>query len=256
MANAAKAMKMPMLTNSTWVTAVAKLGELAVLAEPVLTHITPANVSMGVSGLLVFSGVAHAIPGPTLKMQAKVLGMPSWFIMCAGLLMIASGALYHLKYVEGIYAVSLCMGGAFMTAAKIPDPMHRPGGMMFSSLTLAATIWVHCRCAIIVKPLNVACKASALTNEFCGVVALTFVIGMLGRVFVPDNESLVALFGSEEPVKKEEKKGDSSAKVSDPVKKDALKIEKMPDKTKDAEKTGARKRVDSPANRAKATGIF
>jgi len=247
--------KMPMLTNTTWVTAVEKLGDFAVLAEPLLKHVTPANVSMGVSGMLVFSGVLHAIPGPTLKMQAKMLGMPAWFIMCAGLLMIASGALYHLKFVEGIYAVSLCMGGAFITAAKIPDPMHRPGGMMFSLLTLAATIWSHCQCAITVKPLNVDCDASVLTPQFSVICAVAFVAGVLGRIFVPTS-GLAKLFGSEVAVKKEEKKAVSSAKVSDPVKKDSLKIEKMPDKTKDAEKTGARRRMDSPANRAKATGLF
>lgn len=264
---ASKTLKMMLKTDDvTYLHAVEKLGELTVLAEQLLT---PANISMGVSALLVLSGVAHAIPGPTLKMQAKMLGMPAWFIMCAGFLMIFSGALYHAKYVEGIYAVSLCMGGALITAAKIPDPMHRPGGMIFSVLTLAATLWSHCQCAIsfhsmtpqglrVDTPFHVACKASELTPQVSGICAVAFVAGMLGRVFVPGNVRLAKLFGSEEAVKKE-KKDDSAAKVSDPLKKDPLKIPvatKVPDNTKDAGKTGARKRVDSPANRAKATGMF
>lgn len=259
-------MKMPMLTNSTWVAAAGKVAELAVLAEPVLKHVTAFNISMGVSLLLVVSGLAHAIPGPSLKVQAKMLGMPGWFIMCAGLLMIASGAAFGCAHYFGqlaylrltsVYAVSLCMGGAFITAAKIPAPMHRPGGMVFSLLTLAATIWSHSKCAIKVKPLNLVAKCVAHPRDFYIICAVAFVAGVLGRVFVP------TLFGSEAAVgpkcmrfPEKEKKADDSTKVSVPVKKDSLKGEKMPEKTKDAEKSGARKRVDSPANRAKATGLF
>lgn len=266
MAAVNKTFQMPMLSNSTWVAAAGKVGELAVLAEPLLKHVTAEHVSMGVSGMLVLSGVLHAIPGPTLKIQAKMLGMPAWFIMCAGLLMIASGAAYHCAHHfaqfyylrnNSVYAVSLCMGGAFITAAKIPVPMHRPGGMFFSLLTLAATLWSHSKCAIKVKPLNVVANCIAQPAEFSTICAVAFVAGVLGRVFVP------TMFGSEGTVgakcmrfPEKEKKADNSAKVSVPVKKDSLKIEKMPDKTKDAEKTGARKRVDSPANRAKATGLF
>merc|ERR1719436_1659344 len=107
----------------------------------VIPLLTPTNISTGVFGMLALAGAVHAMPGSLLHRQAKELGMPAWFIMCAGLLMLGSAMVWLFVPSLGLYAVALCMGGAVATAAKMPDPMHRPGGIVCSSATLLAAIW-------------------------------------------------------------------------------------------------------------------
>merc|ERR1712039_320338 len=63
----------------------------------VAEHMTPANISMGVSGTLAIAGCLHALLGPTLRLQAEQMSMPAWFILCAGLLMLCSAAAYLVK---------------------------------------------------------------------------------------------------------------------------------------------------------------
>lgn len=86
-------------------------------------YATPDNASMAVSGLLVLAGGIHAIPGPTLKMQAKQIGLPAWFILCAGLLMLGSGIGYHFLPAPGLFFVAACMGGSATTGLNMPPPM-------------------------------------------------------------------------------------------------------------------------------------
>mmetsp|Transcript_14115 Transcript_14115/g.40344 ORF Transcript_14115/g.40344 Transcript_14115/m.40344 type:complete len:234 (-) Transcript_14115:403-1104(-) len=225
----------------------ASVGEMiGKAAEPFLVYLTPANVSMGVAALLGFAGFVHALPGPLLKIQAKQMGMPGWFLMCAGLLMLGSSALYYLRPGEGLYAVSLCMGGAVATAAKMPDIMHRPGGMVFSNLTLAAALWASYK------------ESGKLSAQTCVICAKCYLAGIAGRVFVPGNATLAKLLDSK-------KKEEPAPKPSEPEKKDAPAAaaqtgstgsttasakpeegaEKMPQKP-DTSAGGARKRVASP----------
>merc|ERR1719401_907987 len=112
------------------------------------------------------------------------MGIPSWFIMCAGLLMFGSGALYFLRPAEGLYAVSLCMGGAVATAANMPDIMHRPGGMVFSSMTLAAALWASYT------------ENGQLSEQACLICFACYVAGIAGRVFVPGSATLAKVFAS------------------------------------------------------------
>jgi len=221
------------------------------LVETFKSYLTPANISMGVAALMGLAGFVHALPGPLLKMQAKLMGMPGWFIMCAGLLMLGTGALYYLRPGVGLYAVSLCMGGAVATAAKMPQVMHRPGGMVFSSLTLAAALWV-------------SHAGGELDAKTCIVCAVCYLGGIAGRVFVPNNAALAKLLakplgsGKEKegqrapktseqekenaPVEATQKAGTGSTNASAKLSEVA---EKMPEKT-NTSTGGARKRVASP----------
>jgi len=238
-----------------------KVQELVALGitqlEPYKHHLTPSNVSLGLTALLGFAGFSHALPGFPARMQSKQMGIPGWFIICAGLLMLASSVLYHFRPSEGLFAVSLCMGGAFATAAKMPSMMHRPGGMVFSSLTLAAALWVH------------FAKHGELTQQVCGICGLCFVAGIVGRIFAPTNSLLVKMLQSsaaatEEKAKgeKKEEKAKSDGKAAPKEEKAAsgaaktaavTEAEKMPSKS-ESNAGGARKRVESPGPRAQPAG--
>jgi len=218
--------------------------------------LTPDNVALGVVALLGFAGAMHALPGLPARMQAKQMGIPGWFIICAGLLMLGSSALYHLRPAEGLYAVSLCMGGAFATAAKMPSFMHRPGGMVFSCLTLAAALWVSFE------------KNGQLSTQVWATCAACFLAGIVGRIIAPTNPTLVKMLQREKAAEPEKKKAETAKPVEKgaPGKGDAAKVagdvataatparlegQKMPSKS-DANTGGARKRVESPAPRPQA----
>merc|ERR1740139_885621 len=96
----------------------------------VADYMTPANVSMGVCGTLAITGCLHALPGPTLRLQAKHMGMPSWFILCAGLLMLCTAAAYFVNPGLGLYAVALCMGGAAAIAISATAYMMGVAGRL------------------------------------------------------------------------------------------------------------------------------
>jgi len=157
------------------------------LAEPYLTlaepYLTAENAALGVRGMLLTAGLMHAIPGPLLKLQSRLMGLPGWFIICAGLLMIGSATLYAFRPTEGLYAVGVCMGGAFATAALMPNFMHRPGGMIFSSFTLFAAFW--------------AGRPGCLEDKEAGLCVAAWLLGALGRIVVPRVEALNRLLSSE-----------------------------------------------------------
>lgn len=198
-------------------------------------YMTPANVALGVAAILTFSGLLHALPGPPCRMQAKAMGMPGWFLLCAGLLMAGSGVLYYLEPRAGLFAVSLCMGGAFATAAKMPKVMTRPGGMTFSTTFLGMAIWAN----------N---KQEPLTRIAGAICAAAFIAGVAGRIYVPGNLRIAKL------LVKAEKKSDGEAKkvesASPPAKteKDGGNVEKTKESPTAAEekKGQLRKRADSP----------
>jgi len=180
-----------------------------------MDYLTDANIAMGVSGTLALAGIVHALPGPTLKMQSEQMGMPQWFIACAGLLMIGSGAFYHVRPQEGIFAVSLCMGGAFATAANMPIAAHRPGGMCFSSMFLLSTFWV---------------ARASISLTMIVVVSVAFGAGVAGRVYVPGHPQIAKLFGTTA----------ASQKSNGSSKKDAApEVKKMPEKAQEAKKKKA-----------------
>jgi hypothetical protein len=141
---------------------------------------TPGNVKMFIIGVLSFAGVFHVIPGPLLKMQSEMMGIPQWFIFCAGLLMIGTAAIYHfVNDYYGVIALSVCMGGAGATAALMPKLLDRPGGMIFSSLTLLGGFWSYH--ATHIEAADIPLWKLQVV-QFC---AAGYVFGVLGRLFVP-----------------------------------------------------------------------
>jgi hypothetical protein len=131
---------------------------------------TPECTSTAVAGLLVLSGAVHMLPGPSLAMQASTCGVPAWFVFCAGMLMLCSGLLFLAVQPWGLAAVGFCMGGAMATAAKIQAPLRRPGGCIFSSLTLAAAVWS---------------RWPAMEPVLALAVGAAYLAGVAGRIFVP-----------------------------------------------------------------------
>lgn len=203
-----------------------------------VTSLGHPNIARGVALLLVLAGIFHALPGPTLKLQAKEMGMPQWFIMCAGLLMLGSGTVYFFLPALGLYAVALCMGGAVATALKMPAVMHRPGGAVFSCLTLGAALWAA------------HAKAGSLSLTTYLICAVCYLAGILGRLFVPSSKQLAKLFAFlEGPPAKSSKKGNEGAAKAQP--KNPKEPETVVDAAKaDASKAGgARKRAASPGPR-------
>merc|ERR1711920_144058 len=81
----------------------------------------------------------------------------------------------------GLYAVALCMGGAVATAAKMPNPMHRPGGLVFSAATLLAAIWVA--------------HGRQMSMRSIVLVLMCAAAGIAGRLLVPTNPLAVRLLG-------------------------------------------------------------
>merc|ERR1712039_891820 len=107
--------------------------------------------------------------------------MGEWFIVCAGLLMMGSSLVYYLFPTMGLFAVSVCMGGAHATAWKMPVVLHRPGGIIFSSLTLLAAMWVE-KHSKTYTCLQIACLC-----------AVGFAMGIAGRVYGPTSSFFVKL---------------------------------------------------------------
>merc|ERR1719454_2693289 len=104
-----------------------------------MAYVTPANVQLGVSGLLVLAGIGHALPGSINTAQQNIFGFPGWFIICAGLLMLGTGIGNFFLPSLGLYFVSMCIGGSITTAIVMPSPVsQKPGGVIFSLATLVA----------------------------------------------------------------------------------------------------------------------
>merc|ERR1711972_101435 len=147
----------------------------------------------GIIALLGLAGFSHVLPGPMLRRQSKMLGIPQWFTVCAGLLMIGSSLVYYMFPIIGLFAVSVCMGGAHATAWKIPVVFHRPGGIVFSSFTLLAAMWVE-RNSRKYTWLQIACLC-----------AVGFASGVAGRVYVPTSPSVARLTKGFKKAKEEPK---------------------------------------------------
>lgn len=151
--------------------------EADVLLEPLkpylAPYLTPSNVVLGVSSLLAVAGLSHAVPGPMAKLQSTIIGIPEWFLTCAGLLMMASGGLFYTHRAAGLGAVAICMGGSGATAAMMPSMLHRPGGMVFSVLTLGAAVWAYVG------------ELGQPGAELTVLVLACYAAGVAGRVYVP-----------------------------------------------------------------------
>lgn len=163
--------------------------------EEVMAYVTPANVQLGVSGLLVLAGIGHALPGSINKAQQKMFGFPGWFIICAGLLMLGTGIGNFFLPSLGVYFVSMVIGGTITTAIVMPSkPIEKPGGILFSAGTLAAAVWAY--------------PASKLGAVDIAVCVVTFLCGVAGVKFLPKNVKVNKMVNdlTTKKEKKEEKK--------------------------------------------------
>merc|ERR1719491_971179 len=146
--------------------------------------------------------------------------------MCAGLLMLGSAATWFLAPSLGLYAVALCMGGAAATAAKMPNAMHRPCGLVFSNATLVAAMWVvhmqHSGMPII-------------TRILCGAA---YMAGIAGRLLVPTNPLAIKLLGS---LSGKEKKEGSKEAMPGAKPKEAMPAEGTVVPSEEAKKTEEKK---------------
>lgn len=140
----------------------------------------PRNVEIAIAVLLVFAGLIHIIPGPTLRKQARALEIPCWFIFLSGLIMMGSGFFYYGKPEQGIYAVSFCMGGAVVTAALMRDRFPKPFSVMSSILTFVAAVWAN----------HFSKGPLTLLESVAVVVAL--IAGALARLVIPPCPCLVS----------------------------------------------------------------
>jgi len=208
----------------------------------VLEHTTPSNASLGVVGVLAGAGLLHTMPGPSLRMQAEKMGLPAWFIVCAGLLMCSTSGLYWQEPSTGLYAVALCMGGAAATAVMMPNAMHRPGGLLFSSATLAAALWAGYK------------TTGELETASLLLCFAFYAWGVSGRLLAPTELPKLAQFVKAKlPAKQAKeakftKEDDKSETTTPAAQKDEEKSAKIEVAAKAAkEKVGARKRISSPA---------
>merc|ERR1719408_141216 len=196
----------------------------------------PECTSTAIAVLLVLSGAVHVLPGPSLAMQARTCGVPAWFVFCAGMLMLCSGLLFLAVQPWGLAAVGFCMGGALATAAKMRAPLHRLGGCIFSSLTLAAAVWA---------------RWPAAETVLAVAVGAAYLAGVAGRIFVPT--VLPKFFPQILLLDKLCTKGDGGKKSDKSEKKDA-------DEGKDGKEAGQattttrRPRESSPAPVPKKNG--
>jgi len=213
---------------------------MSAILELGLAHITPTNVSMGVAIMLMSAGLVHALPGPMRKLQAEQMGMPAWFLFCAGLLMFSSGALHLLRPDVGLYGVALSMGGAVATAAKMPKVLHRPGGLLFSNATLGAALWA------VWKPTG---EVDLLTIALC---VVCYLLGIVGRILAPTSPLVVKLLGWLVNAEKEaDAKKTEAAKPKEGAEAGAEGTQPGKTSTESTvqaqpEQSGARKRVSSP----------
>jgi len=203
----------------------------------VMEHLTSANVSLVVAAVLFAAGALHALPGPTLHRQAKEMDLPAWFIMCAGILMLGSSVTWFMSPALGVYAVALCMGGSVATAAKMPKPMQRPGGLVGSNATLAAAIWaLHERMG----------GLTLVTGVMCSVA---YIAGIAGRLYVPTHPLAIKLFGSLSGKAKEDHSEEiASTRIAKKEKLVDAPVGGTPSREGDAKENNApvRKRVASP----------
>merc|ERR1740121_2785502 len=123
--------------------------------------------------------------------------------------------------------------------------MHRPGGMLFSNLTLAAALWV-----------SYVGQGARLSPQVCGLCAAAYIAGVLGRVFAPTSRVFVRIFQREAPPVEAPPPSEKGTGAAAPEKALAQKaaaqqpeVQKMPKPEDATPGVGARKRVQSPAPR-------
>merc|ERR1719195_545051 len=76
------------------------------------------------------------------------------------------------------------MGGSVATAAKMPKPMQRPGGLVASNATLVAAIWAL---------REHTGGFSLVTGAIC---SAAYIAGIAGRLYVPTHPLAIRLLGS------------------------------------------------------------
>ncbi|CAE8585722.1 unnamed protein product [Polarella glacialis] len=132
---------------------------------------TEQQVSVGCAAMTLFAGVAHLAQGLLAPSTCKAtLNLAPWFMACAGLWMIGSGALFLHDELLGFPFMAASMGGAAATAALSPA---KPGAL-FSSATLAAIAYVA-----------YTTKSLPLTETwYIGLSAGMWVFGIFGRVLL------------------------------------------------------------------------
>eukprot|EP00930_Biecheleria_cincta_P091337 TRINITY_DN80883_c0_g1_i1.p1 TRINITY_DN80883_c0_g1~~TRINITY_DN80883_c0_g1_i1.p1 ORF type:complete len:225 (+),score=42.37 TRINITY_DN80883_c0_g1_i1:32-676(+) len=211
------------------------------LAKAYATYATPSNIRLAVAALLCSAGLIHALPGPSLKLQEDVMKVPGRFLQCAGVLMMASGALYYSNPSTGIFAVSLCMGGAFATASNMP---RQGGGTLFSSLIFTVVLWSSSETPEL--------ALSIVDAILCGVA---FAVGIAGGVLVPHHKlmkSSTPAAKKDESVNTSEK--DKETKTAEPPSTSTKEPEKADASLRGREaaaKSSSRSRVASPGPVAK-----
>jgi len=183
--------------------------EYALLVE---SYATPTNVRFGVAALLFAAGVSHVVPGSMQKKQTEDLGISAWFLVAAGLLMVASGVVYATSpAVIGTIAVGLCMGGSFATAAMMPKPIVMRGfSACFSVATLVTAIWAHVQLGAKLDLLLVLAAK------------LAFMLGLLGRVYCAQNAFLAGKLSFLAPA--EVKKADAKKEAKQDIPAEDVKI--------------------------------
>jgi hypothetical protein len=199
-----------------------------------MLSISSAFVDMCISGELALAGLFHVLPGPTLKMQSDKMGLPQWFIFCAGLLMLATALFRMVHPGIGIVLTCICMGGAGATARKMPTLIEKLPGMLISTFTFLAAVWAKLE----VYPWKILLP----------ICVVFYLVGVAGRIHGPTNSTLIQLFAKLRAKLFAKKQDDvKTAKIKEglemPKKMDDIKLQKVPSNT---EKVGASKRAASP----------
>merc|ERR1712224_313498 len=131
-------------------------------------------------------------------------------------------------------------GGSFATASKMPVPQMRPGGMVFSSLTLFATFWVI---------------RATLSLQVIGISTVSFVAGIAGRIYAPEHPLFVKYLSPldklSDQVSEKFGKSDKSKKTDSTSKGSSATTAGSSDKKGLTAGSGARKRAESPGLRSK-----
>eukprot|EP00930_Biecheleria_cincta_P085130 TRINITY_DN7454_c1_g3_i1.p1 TRINITY_DN7454_c1_g3~~TRINITY_DN7454_c1_g3_i1.p1 ORF type:complete len:146 (-),score=24.51 TRINITY_DN7454_c1_g3_i1:139-576(-) len=125
------------------------------------------SVSGACAGMTLLAGVAHVAQGLRDPAGCREMNLPPWFMTCAGLWMVGSGASFFYDEYLGFLFMASSMGGAAATAALSPA---KPG-VIISSATLAA----------------MAYTTQSLPLSETKYIAATFgmwLFGVAGRVFL------------------------------------------------------------------------
>jgi hypothetical protein len=192
--------------------------------------ISSSFVDTCISSELALAGLVHVLPGPTLKMQSDKMGLPQWFIFCAGLLMLVTALLRTIHPGIGIVLTCMCMGGAGATAWKMSSMFEKLPGVFISTITYLAAMWAK------VEVYQWTCLMP--------ICVAFYLVGVAGRIHGPTNPTLIKVFANLFTKKKEDVKADRIKEGFEvPKKIDDINLEKLPSKS---EKIGAYKRAASP----------